>query len=135
MKSFTRHNSYLRHLRSHAEVPSQKCTLESCGKVFRYRSDLTRHIKTHYKAPIRVFKNAVEANDMIDFEIDLEEKRIIGDYCGKLSVKQLAGNDSNYNKNYTLFESSLGVRNLEDWDVYVDLSNRFRVPLSSFKPS
>ena len=100
LKTFNRHNSYLRHLRSHKEPPNLKCTFGECVKLFRYRSDLKRHMRTHNKAPTATFRSAVEPND-IQFQIELEEKRIIGDYCGKLSVKELGNPQSKYQKNYT----------------------------------
>ena len=135
LKTFSRHHSYLRHLKSHNEPPNLKCSFGSCGKIFRYRSDLTRHLKTHSKAPVAVFETASEPSDEVIFQVELDEKRICGNYSGKLSYTELGNQKSKYQKNCTSFDSSLELKNIEDWDVYVDLSHRFEIPLSSFKPS
>ena len=47
LRAFTRYNAYLKHLKSHMEHPRLSCSVLLCGKVFRYRSDLARHVKTH----------------------------------------------------------------------------------------
>ena len=135
LKTFTRRHSYMRHIRSHREAPQLKCMFGMCVKVFRYKCNLDRHTKTHYKPSVKTFESGVEVCNMIDFEVDLEEKRIVGGYCGQLSVKQLVNQESQYKKNFTTFQSSLDLKSIEDWDIYVDLSNMLRIPLSNHKPS
>ena len=95
LKVTTRRHSYLRHLKSHKEPPKLQCTL--CPKTFRYNSNLNRHIKTHMKPLNDHLEQSVKPGDnMINFEVDLEEKRIQEDYCGKFSVKELADPNVNF---------------------------------------
>ena len=130
-ETFSRHNSYLRHIRSHSQPKSLKCN--SCAKEFRYKFNLKRHMKVHSKvsSSVAVSKpldnTEIESEDV--YEIDLEEIRSAGEYFGKLTITEV--NPSRcYKRSYTSFESSLGVRNVNDWNEFVDSSNKSRVPLS-----
>ena len=79
---------------------------------------------------IEVVKPATESNDTIDYEIDLEERRSGGDHFGKLSYTVVTDQHLKYQKNRTTFESSLGLNNMEQWELYVDVSNILGIPLS-----
>ena len=68
--------------------------------------------------------------DTVSLEIDLEEKKIGCEYSGTLSVKELDPSGQNYQKNHKRFQSTLGLRSLEDWKVYLNLSDALRLPLS-----
>ena len=136
LKTFLRRNSYLRHIKSHKEPPSYSC--ETCGKAFRYNCDLKRHKKTHTKISSAVFNPvpATENEDTEVIEIDLEEVRKGGEYFGKLVIKESEPSQS-YQKSYTSFESSLGsdITTIDDWNAFVDFSNNFGLPLSTFGPN
>ena len=131
LDTFTRHNSYLRHIRSHNESKSWKC--ESCAKEFRYKFNLKRHMKVHSKGSAAVFKPLAKIQEESEdvYEIDLEEIRSNGEYFGKLTITELDPSRC-YKRGYTSFESSLGVGNVDAWNEFVDASNRSGVPLSTF---
>ena len=131
LKVMFRRNSYLKHIRSHREPPKLECTL--CSKVFRFNCDLKRHIETHTKQKkdnIESYNCKKVSDDMVNFEIDLEERRVGGDYWGVLSVKELAKSDQCYSKNYTTFQSSSGLNCREIWDLNVETSNLLGTPLA-----
>ena len=129
LKSFNRRSSYLRHLQSHKETPKLKCPLGTCEKAFRFKCDLARHMKTHNKPPPTSFDSKVKT-DLAEYQVELEEGMIHGNFYGKYSVMELSHQDCQYQRNYTSFQSSIdGVKTMEDWDMFVNLSNSFRLPL------
>ena len=106
-RTFTRRQAYARHLVVHKEPPQLQCPEPGCKKVFRYKCDVKRHFATH-KAVVHVVKSDEE--DQVDFEIDLEEKKVGGIYAGSLSVKVLPSANSTYLRNHTSFQDNFGFR-------------------------
>ena len=128
LKTFTRRQAYSRHLLSHRELPRLKCP--HCEKIFRYQYNLKRHIRTHSDKVKAVQMPDENEADTVSFETNLEEKRIGKEYTGKLSVTELPSSSSKYQRNHTSFQSTLGFKNIEDWQVFLGLSNALCLPLS-----
>ena len=100
--------------------------------MFRYNCDLKRHILTH-KATKAIQNLFVEEKkkDVVEFEVDLEEKRIGTNYCGKLTYREVPSSLIKYKKNHTSFQDSLGFSTMDDWEAFVDVSNVLCLPLSA----
>ena len=105
-------SSYKKHLNSHEVTPSLKCYYGECKKVFRYKYDLTRHIKTHYKAT-QDWQNAScqwqefeqmsndEPEDCMRLLIDLEEGKNQHGFFGSLSIKESQVVESDQHQRFT----------------------------------
>ena len=70
----------------------------------------------------------VKKSDDLEFEIELEEKKVSGGYTGHYKVTEKTGNT--VSKQYSKFESTLGITNEEDWEAYILMSNMWKLPLS-----
>ena len=127
LKVFQRRNSYLQHLKRHKEKPECICTDVSCGKIFRYKSDLNRHMKTHNKKPLQTDFECEYSEDWRRFAIDLDE----GPLSGTLAITEVNISEANYKRNFTSFESSLGFKDLQSWNDFVEISNCLQLPLSN----
>ena len=77
LKTFNRRQSYMRHLQSHQQSPKLKCPVVLCEKFFRYNCDLSRHIKTHNKPPVMTIERRSSVEELVDYAVDLEERRIV----------------------------------------------------------
>ena len=71
----------------------------------------------------------------MEFEIDLEERKIGANYCGHFKVKRKMI-DVGRNRSFSKFQCTLGL-NEEDWEAFIELSNTFKLPISenSFETS
>ena len=136
LKSFKRRQAYARHLASHREVPRLRC--QQCSKVFRYKCNLKRHMESHrgpYKTVETLRQEEEETpSEFVDFEIDLNERRIGENYSGVFSVKELPPPNSKYLRNHTSFQSTLGLSIIDDWQIYLGISKAFSLPLSNDDP-
>lgn len=67
----------------------------------------------------------------MSYEVELEVKKMEDDYSGqyKVTSKTVTEGSSGKTRNFSKFQSTLGM-NKEDWEVYIELSNGFKLPFS-----
>ena len=67
--------------------------------------------------------------DLLEFDVELEERKIGDDYAGHYKVTAKGGGGGGRNRNWCKFQSSLGLNEC-DWEAYIQISNSFKLPLS-----
>ena len=77
----------------------------------------------------------LKKSEIVEFEIDLEEKKIGENYCGHFKIKRKMKTVGR-NRSFSKFQSTLGLKE-EDWEAYIEVSNTLKLPISenSFEAS
>ena len=67
----------------------------------------------------------------MSYEVELEVKKMEDDYSGqyKVTSKTVREGSSGKTRNFSKFQSTLGL-NKEDWEVYIEMSNAYKLPFS-----